>query len=271
MKEVYFLEQSKLLTHVYGNGSEHVILFFGGWGTSIPDSYHQTLSKFGDSFRIYAFSLPGFGDNHGVNVSRSEISELASYLGDAIERNPHFGRGKLILMGHSTGAGIASILATRWGAQQVSDLVLVSPIGSPDPLYKSLFRMVKYINWRKVNDRNRNVPKGKWLQRFLVGVDAKRFNMAEYIIQATDNQVRVHLYVDPRDKITPPGVLPELVHPSLMHYVEGGHSWFNNFGVIIADELRLLLSSPSHRIAHSVKNRSMYRYFTDKIKKMLNG
>lgn len=208
----------------YGVEGNPPIVFVGGWGVSTED-YKSRLENLATHFRVYSISLPGFGDNEPLEVSRNNIAGQSEFIRNAVE-DIISQYDRVFLMGHSTGAAVATFLATYF-PEKVSRLVLVSPVGSPDPLSKSFMRMLKVINMREVLKYNTAHYRRRAIANIRLGIDAKYIDLSPRIYQAMSSGVPVDLFLADNDMIAPPGKLADLENANIF-WVEGGHSWFKH-------------------------------------------
>ena len=107
-------------------GSGPTVVFLHGWGLS-PASYSGTLDRLAaGGARVLAPALPGFGDSAELPADRTSLAGYAAHLVRWLEA--HGGTGKVTVVGHSFGGGVAIRLAhdhPTW----VNRLVLVNSIG----------------------------------------------------------------------------------------------------------------------------------------------
>lgn len=219
------IDNSNFSLDIYGDKGNPHIVFFGGWGVSAA-SYRDRLSMLGEHFYIYGISLPGFGDNEPLNLKDNHIRGHAEFFSANILPQLDF-NGGFVLMGHSTGAGVATLIADRH-IDMVDKLVLVSPVGSPDPLNKSFFRMLNSIDIREALRYSTAEYWKRALPNMRLGVDAKYIDLSEPISSVINRGVDVYIYLSEEDKIAPPGKLADISDAKIL-WVEGGHGWFRNY------------------------------------------
>jgi pimeloyl-ACP methyl ester carboxylesterase len=215
------------------------VLFFAGWGAEIAD-YQERLQLLAEDFYVLGFNLPGFGDGEPLptnNTVKGHAAFFTNYLMNELELDR-----QVILMGHSTGAGVATLVASMLQSQ-ARDLVLVSPIGSPDPVLKSGPRMIRNINWKKArrwlhgNYRRRFVPNMK------LGLDAKHVDITSDIIRLHEQGTAIKLFFATDDRVAPAGKLANLLDVHHITWVEGGHAWFKHDATLVHEYLLTLKES----------------------------
>ena len=106
------------LLHGYGAGAAFWAHSMAGWA---------------DHFDVYSLDLPGFGmSNHDPFTARTPQEAEAHYV-EAIHRlQLALHLDEVMLMGHSLGGMVAAAYALRYPSL-VSKVILVSPVGIPDP------------------------------------------------------------------------------------------------------------------------------------------
>jgi pimeloyl-ACP methyl ester carboxylesterase len=207
---------------IYGDSNNPHVIFFGGWGVS-ADSYKDRLQLLAEHFYIYGISLPGFGNNEPLDFRRNDIKGHAHFFSENVMpmlETPN----RVVMMGHSTGAGVATLVANRH-LDLVEKLVLVSPIGSPDPLNKSFIRMFNAINLKEALKYSTAEYWRRALPNMRLGVDAKYIDLTQPIANAIGGGVEVFIFVSEEDKIAPPGSMSTISGANVM-WVTGGHAWF---------------------------------------------
>lgn len=209
---------------MYGDSSNPHVVFFGGWGVS-SDSYQERLSLLSEHFYIYGISLPGFGDNEPLELKNNDIKGHADFFSEFVLPRLDIS-DKIVLMGHSTGAGVATLIAGRH-LEIVEKLVLVSPVGSPDPLNRSFVRMLNSIDLREALKYSTAQYWRRALPNMRLGVDAKYINLVPSIEKVISEGVDVFIFISEDDRIAPPGSLATITEAKIF-WVEGGHSWFKN-------------------------------------------
>ncbi len=112
---------------VYGvAGDGPPVLFLHGWGLN-HRSYRHALRRLARSgVRVYAPAMPGFGGTTELPADHFSLVGYAAWVGrflEAVEVT-----GKVILVGHSFGGGVA-IQFAHDATDRVSQLVLVNSIG----------------------------------------------------------------------------------------------------------------------------------------------
>lgn len=244
----------QLIIREYGDADRYPLLFIGGWGVS-TSSYEERILHLSQQFKIYSISLPGFGENEPLELRKNHIIGLSEYIRvsvqDIVSRHD-----SILLMGHSTGAAVATFLATYF-PEKVNRLVLVSPVGSPDPLTKSFIRMLKVINMKEVLRYNTAEYRKRALANIRLGFDAKYIDLSPRIYQVIDSGVPVDLFLSEKDQIAPPGKLAEIDKASI-HWVEGGHSWFKHDRTIMLEHLSKIVQTEEPTI--QVKRSAWLRF-----------
>jgi pimeloyl-ACP methyl ester carboxylesterase len=225
MTDLFHTQQNKFTVDIYGTADKPHILFFGGWGVP-ASSYRDRLSLLGEHFFVYGVSLPGFGDNEPLTFEKNHIRGHAEFFGEYVLPNMELSDG-LVLMGHSTGAGVATLIAEQH-AGLTSKLILVSPVGSPDPLHKSLVRMIKEIDLKEALKYSTAEYWRRALPNMRLGVDAKYIDLVGTLDNLISKGLDVHIFLSQNDRIAPPGKLPEINNAKIV-WVEGGHSWFKDY------------------------------------------
>jgi pimeloyl-ACP methyl ester carboxylesterase len=217
----------------YGDEGYPPLLFVGGWGVS-TESYAERLEHLGQRFKVYSISLPGFGENEPLDFWNNHIRGQSDYIRGAVEEivNRH---ERLFLMGHSTGAAIATFLANYF-PEKVTRLVLVSPIGSPDPLSKSFIRMLRAINVKEVLKYSTAQYRRRAISNIRLGIEAKYLDLSPHLKNAKARGVEIDLFLADNDLIAPPGKLVEIEEVSIF-WVEGGHAWFKYDRTVILGHL----------------------------------
>lgn len=225
MADLFNAQQNKFTVDIYGTADKPHILFFGGWGVP-ASSYRDRLSLLGEHFFIYGVSLPGFGENEPLAFDKNHIRGHADFFSEYVLPNMELSKG-LVLMGHSTGAGVATLLAEKHSGL-TSRLILVSPVGSPDPLHRSLVRMIREINLKEALKYSTAEYWRRALPNMRLGVDAKYIDLVGTLEELIDKGLDVHIFLSQNDKIAPPGKLPDLNNAKIV-WVEGGHAWFKEY------------------------------------------
>lgn len=207
---------------VYGKLEQPHVLFFGGWGVS-AESYRERLLLLGEHFRIYGVSLPGFGDNEPLDLKRNHIKGHADFFQTEIMPTLDLD-SKFVMMGHSTGAGVATLIANN-AKDSIDKLILISPVGSPDPLNKSLLRMIAEVDIREALKYSTASYWKRALPNMRLGIDAKYIDLTQPINSLIDAGKPVFIFLSKDDKIAPPGKLSDISNATIT-WVDGGHAWF---------------------------------------------
>lgn len=117
----------------HGSDSGPSIILIHGWACDSHDWSHQIPLLESLGFRVIALDLRG----HGRSSAPSSISDysMRAFVGDVVALLEHLQTGPSIVMGHSMGTVIASILAVEHPAL-VKALILAHPIycGAPPAL-----------------------------------------------------------------------------------------------------------------------------------------
>ena len=252
-------ELPDLQIHEYGDDSAPPVLFIGGWGVS-TESYKERLENLAQAFKVYSISLPGFGDNEPLSVFSNHIIGQSEYIRFKVEKIVG-NYDSIFLMGHSTGAAIATFLATYF-PEKVKRLVLVSPIGSPDPLSKSFIRMLKVINIKEVLKYNTAQYRKRAIANIRLGVDAKYIDLSPHIYRTIASGVPVDIFISREDKIAPPGKLADIDTASV-YWIDGGHAWFKHDRTVILEHLRRNIPHTEEEVSKPV--RSNWLKFIDSV------
>jgi pimeloyl-ACP methyl ester carboxylesterase len=229
-----------------------VAVFIGGWGMSI-DSYRERLENLSETYTVYAISLPGFGGSQALDLKHSTVHEHAKLINQALHLFDL--DDKYLLMGHSTGGGVAAHIAAANPAQ-VKHLILMMPIGHPDPLRTSWTRIIEHMRRTTVRglidlriDRN-------LLSNLKLAVNAKNTDLFHDLSALAAANVSVHLILAEDDLITPPGNLANIPGAHL-HLVTGGHSWFAAKPEEFQNIMKTITEEPAE--AHPVKAGWLHR------------
>lgn len=113
-------------------GTGTPILLLHGWACDSHDWSYQIPFLLSRKFRVIALDQRGHGRS---SVPSVENYDLRTFVGDAVALLKHLETGPVILIGHSMGSIISSILAAEH-PDAIQALVLVHPIygGVPDAL-----------------------------------------------------------------------------------------------------------------------------------------
>lgn len=218
------------LVEQLGTPGRHPVVFLGGWAMTV-ENYRDRLDALAEHFTVYAITLPGFGPNTALPLHESTLTGHAHAIHRAIEQL-HLTR-PYTLLGHSTGAGIAALLADRH-PHHVRELILITPVGHPDPVIRGTVRTLRSLPALETahGSRERRSIRAdldlSWNKNLLanlrLAISAKRANLTSTLTGLTD-VLPVHLILAPDDTVTPPGSL--LTIPGAhIHTVTGGHAWF---------------------------------------------
>ena len=108
----------------WGKPSDQPIMALHGWLDNAAS--FARLGERLQGFHMVAIDLPG----HGKSIHRCDqtVYHFIDYVDDVMNATETLGWSKFGLVGHSLGAGIASILAGTF-PDRVTDLVLIDGIG----------------------------------------------------------------------------------------------------------------------------------------------
>jgi pimeloyl-ACP methyl ester carboxylesterase len=215
------ISDGRFIVDVYGDAKNHPIVFLCGWGMS-TEIYHDRLVELAKNFYIYSISLPGFGKSMPLSIKETSVVGHAKLITEALKEVSL--QGKVTLMGHSTGGGVAVFIA-KANPELVSEVVMITPVGSPDPLYLSLQRIISKADKGDVDDviKDKGLFKN-WAHNIKLAFDAKRIDLKKDIEQLVKLGVPVHMFLSREDTVTPPGELGEAVDAAA-YWVNGGHMW----------------------------------------------
>lgn len=210
----------------FGEPEDPLIIFFSGWGLPVEDYSEQLVAITELGFQVLALETPGFGQAQPLPLAENTVSRLAELFGHALEEVVE---SPAIFMGHSTGGGIASLIAQDH-PHLTNRIILLSPVGNPESLSSYLPRLIKEvvnIPQQEVLEQVRRYPRTviRIPTNLRLGMDAKRLDLGPVLDGLTQNGIPVHLFVDPSDAVAPPGHLMALDR-LVVHPVSGGHDWF---------------------------------------------
>lgn len=237
-KEEFLVGGGKSIAARYGDPALPVLIFFAGWGAELLD-YEERLSEISKDFHIIAFNLPGFGYGEPLEGKDNTVRGHALFFINIIEQEIKLD-SRAVFMGHSTGAGVAAVVATEI-PHLVSDLVLICPVGSPDPISRSGIRLIKNINWSRAKRWFSGDYRRRFIPNMLLGIDAKHLNLVEDI-KALRSQphLRMRLFLAKEDNVAPAGLLANSIDVEHIRWVDGGHSWFKHNADAVHEELLTL-------------------------------
>lgn len=209
---------------VIGNPNGAPIVFLCGWGMS-TEAYHSRLEELGAHFHIYAISLPGFGRNSPLPLRETNVPAYATLMAETID---HLGLPTpFIIMGHSTGGGVATLVAKQH-PDWISHLVLITPIGSAERMPGATKQFL--MDWYGREDLSlldmENLKKNA-LHATVLAWNATRINLISDVNQVVRQQTPVHMFLSKTDYVAPPGALGD-VQGATIHWVHGGHTWFRH-------------------------------------------
>jgi len=113
-----------------GQGHKAVVLLHGNMSSSVH--YDLLLESLADDYKLYAFDLRGFGDS----TYHAEIASLQDLAVDIAEATQHLGLTSFVVVGWSTGGGVALELAALY-PKIVEKVVLIDSVGVKGyPMYR---------------------------------------------------------------------------------------------------------------------------------------
>lgn len=226
------------------------LVFLGGWAMN-THTYRDRLTDLTAHGTVYAISLPGFGGNPSLPIHQSTIAHHATVIHDALRQQNI--PAPYTLIGHSTGAGIATQIAAHH-PDQVRAIILITPVGHPDPISQSLLRMAIASAREVIRSfrhqplptldlkADRNLP-----SNLRLAVDAKNTNLTQPLTTLAETGTPVHLILATDDAITPPGDLLHIPHAHI-YPVTGGHTWFATKPEEFTELFANILTPPAHNI-----------------------
>lgn len=237
-KEEFLVGGGKAIAARYGDPTLPVLIFFAGWGAELLD-YEERLSEISKDFHIIAFNLPGFGYGEPLEGKDNTVRGHALFFINIIEQEIKLD-SRAVFMGHSTGAGVAAVVATEI-PHLVSDLVLICPVGSPDPISRSGIRLLKNINWSRAKRWFSGDYRRRFIPNMLLGIDAKHLNLVDDIKSLRSQpHLRMRLFLAKEDNVAPAGLLATSIDVEHIRWVDGGHSWFKHNADAVHAELLTL-------------------------------
>jgi pimeloyl-ACP methyl ester carboxylesterase len=250
----------RFVVDIYGDSSKHPVVFICGWGMT-SDFYHEGLLGLSENFYVYSVSLPGFGKALPLSMKQSNIAGHANLIREAIE-GLALDR-KVTLMGHSAGGGISVFIAEA-NPSLVSEVVLVTPIGSRDPLVASFKRMITKSNPRDIEvvARDKGLLKN-WLYNLKLGIDAKNLNLNNDIERLASKGIPVSMLLSRSDVVAPAGSLADVKGASL-HWVNGGHAWIKDNPQEFVNLSNVILSR--HIVKSTPVKETRFRRWFNKVK-----
>lgn len=254
----------RLYAHRFGEPSKPWVIFFAGWGSEVSD-YEQQLRNLSQDFYIVAFSLPGFGEQDPLVRQSQTVKGHAAFFTNYLLND--FGLDSpVVLMGHSTGAGVAALVASQLQSR-AQHLVLISPIGSPDPIFRSGPRLLRHVNWRKARRWLRGSYRRRFVSNVKLGIDAKQLDLTADILRLNEQGTPIKIFLAKNDHVAPAGKFSEMLDVKHLSWIDGGHAWFRHDAAIVHEYLLSLdLDAPELEAVHP---RSWYRVVKDWILDML--
>jgi pimeloyl-ACP methyl ester carboxylesterase len=213
---------------ILGEENEQTLLFIGGWGVPL-EAYLERIQKLASNFRVVAFGLSGFGNIAPLPISKSNVKGHTEFFMEKILPRLDVPKST-ILIGHSTGAAVAVYLAEHY-PERFSRLVLVSPIGNPDPIKRSLMRMIRFADVKEIAKYNISslnlLSLSRLLSNLMLGANAKSIDLRVPLKRLVERGHKINMILATDDKITPPGDLLTLQGIEIKNVI-GGHYWLKN-------------------------------------------
>jgi pimeloyl-ACP methyl ester carboxylesterase len=131
-------DEKPLLLFVHGSPGD-----YKGWDKYLKDSTLQ------HKYRIMALDRPGFGQSVSVDTMAFPKLDFQAKVVRAFTKKYANGQ-KIILVGHSVGGAIVSLVAAKYPAE-IDDLVLLAPVISAEneqPRFYNRLAQKKWINKR---------------------------------------------------------------------------------------------------------------------------
>jgi len=110
--------------HVHGEGTS-TLVFSHGFGCD-QTMWHYLFQHFTSRFRVVLYDLVGAGGSDLDAYESAKYGSLAGYARDLNDVIDHFGRGPVIVVGHSVSAMIGA-LADRLHPDRIAAHVMVGP------------------------------------------------------------------------------------------------------------------------------------------------
>jgi pimeloyl-ACP methyl ester carboxylesterase len=214
---------------ILGEENKQALLFIGGWGIPL-EAYMDKLTMLSQDFHVIALGLLGFGSTNPLPLNRSNVKGHIDFFVNKVMPKLNI-PDSTMLVGHSTGAAIVVYLAENY-PEKFSRLILISPIGNPDPIEKSLLRMILSADIRELTSYNistkrSNLPFTKILPNLLLGANAKYVDLRQSLKNLVSSGWKINMVIAEDDRITPPGELLSLDGIEI-EVVTGGHYWLRN-------------------------------------------
>ena len=143
-------------------GSGENILFLHGWGSG--KSLWGNLLDLSADYHIWCVDLWGFGDT----PTPQKVVNSLDYAQGIVDFIENVIKSKVILIGHSFGGKIASIIAAK--TKLVSKLILIASAGAP-----RRFSLKRYVAKIKYKRAKKKVELGKVSKSYL-----NRFGSSDY-------------------------------------------------------------------------------------------
>lgn len=108
---------------VLGNNKKNILVLLHGWGGSLAEWIPIALA-FTDSYKVILLDLPGFGNSYIPEEITLDIYDYATIVEEFLHK---LDISKFVILGHSFGGKIATVISSR--NKWVSKLILVAPSG----------------------------------------------------------------------------------------------------------------------------------------------
>lgn len=218
------------------------VVFFHGWGLG-PLSYREPIEGLAaHGFRVTAVALPGFGGSASLPSDcpvQDTVARIAEHVGCAVRESAV--ADSALLVGHSLGAGVASVLADREPGM-ARGVVLLSPIGGDTGglswvrALASLAGEVQHSSRIRVRDAMPSFL-GDFRRTVSTGIAAKSTDLSDVVARVA-LRVPTTIVVAEDDHVTPTGVLAGL--PGVRYrLVPGSHGWLLEDGMLAGSEVLL--------------------------------
>ena len=125
--KVYVIERpdgTRLHVEIHGNEREPTVIFTHGWSLD-RTAWGYVERQLARQFRIVVWDLPGLGQSKGPSNGNYDLEKMADDLAAVIQE---YGRGQVILVGHSIGGMIMQVFCRLYPKQlgpRVTGIVLV--------------------------------------------------------------------------------------------------------------------------------------------------
>ncbi len=229
MSEIYINNQ-KINYIARGKIKSPPLVLVHGIFTDIR-GYKKLISELAESYRVYAFDLPG----HGLSSKLTSKTNISTVLDEFIKIK---NIDHPTIIGHSAGA----ILAVKYAATNtnIKELILLNPAGIKYyselnillKLFKNAYSKSKSIAKHEPRSKIEKLIIKKNIERNILNIDFwKQFFKLNRIDQSKDLQkvgCKTKIIWGTHDRLFPDDYLQKyksnLKNPKV-HLVEGGHSW----------------------------------------------